>query len=221
MSNGAPSQVPGWYITFQTAVLMQLPRPGQIDQNTAEVWSGNQGALKGVLTDALLPAKKVGLSASNEAFVLLNDFGVVTVPDEMSVDAFSERWAGKLNRYNKGITDADFPSLSHVLKPGDKLRVKAFQQVTPTWTTSKERIAFLEKQPGNVFLGMQGTMLAFEQKRDRLHKGRSYASFAAKTGDQRVPSVHAYSDGYFDIDLCLFKEPWDKRHVFFGFSYVR
>lgn len=46
---------PGWYVTFQAAVLQQLPRPDVIDKMAAESWSGNQSALKTALTGALLP----------------------------------------------------------------------------------------------------------------------------------------------------------------------
>src|SRR3989338_57600 len=47
-------EFPGWYITFQTAVLQQLPRPGDgkggtLDQFTVEAWVGNQKAMKAAL----------------------------------------------------------------------------------------------------------------------------------------------------------------------------
>ena len=48
------SGFPGWYITLQTAVLNQLPRPGELDQVTAEGWQKNQKALKEALETALL-----------------------------------------------------------------------------------------------------------------------------------------------------------------------
>ena len=38
--------VPGWYVEFQTALLRQAPRPGEIDQVTAEGWNNNQKSLK-------------------------------------------------------------------------------------------------------------------------------------------------------------------------------
>src|SRR3989344_6743306 len=48
-------EVPGWYIEFQTALLRQAPRPGEIDQVTAEGWFNNQKALKRNLASCLLP----------------------------------------------------------------------------------------------------------------------------------------------------------------------
>ena len=48
------AEVPGWYIEFQANVLRQLPRPGEIDQTTAQGWSQHQKDLKKVLAEILL-----------------------------------------------------------------------------------------------------------------------------------------------------------------------
>ena len=48
-------EIPGWYVEFQAAVLRQLPRPGQIDQFTAEGWTDNQKSLKKNLSECLVP----------------------------------------------------------------------------------------------------------------------------------------------------------------------
>lgn len=54
--SGTPLEVvPGWYINFQAAVIKQLPRPGEIEQEIAERWDGNQSGLKKVLAEGLLP----------------------------------------------------------------------------------------------------------------------------------------------------------------------
>jgi len=52
------SEFPGWYVNFQAAVLMQLPRPDQIDQLTGEGWTKNQEALSKCLAEILLPLQK-------------------------------------------------------------------------------------------------------------------------------------------------------------------
>ena len=52
--SGTPT-IPGWYINFQAAVLKQLPRPGEIDQQVAEGWESNQASLKNNLAECLLP----------------------------------------------------------------------------------------------------------------------------------------------------------------------
>ncbi len=49
---------PGWYVNFQAAVLMQLPRPDQIDQVTGEGWTKNQDALNKALAGVILPPTK-------------------------------------------------------------------------------------------------------------------------------------------------------------------
>lgn len=45
----------GWYIQFQTDVLSQLPRPGQISEEIARGWHKNREALKRALGKTLLP----------------------------------------------------------------------------------------------------------------------------------------------------------------------
>ncbi len=55
MSGTPLVEVPGWYINFQAAVIKQLPRPGEIEQEIAEGWEGNQNGLKKVLAEGLLP----------------------------------------------------------------------------------------------------------------------------------------------------------------------
>lgn len=53
------NEVPGWYIEFQAALLRQAPRPGEIDQTTAEGWTSNQKGLKKNLAGCLLPPTAV------------------------------------------------------------------------------------------------------------------------------------------------------------------
>jgi hypothetical protein len=55
MSGTPLVEIPGWYINFQAAVIKQLPRPGQIDEATADGWEKNQGTLNEVLAGCLLP----------------------------------------------------------------------------------------------------------------------------------------------------------------------
>lgn len=229
MCDGTTSKVPGWWMTFLTAVVQQMPRPDQIDQATAEEWTGNQGALKKVLADTLLTTKEEKLAAPAEKFALLVDLGVITVPDYYvhgtCLGTFFEENGKNLYDFNKSITDANFPNPSRILKPGDKLRVRVFYQIVPGSTTSKERMDFLEKQEGNVYAGVQGASLVFEQKRDMLPKGKWYASFDEaerlwkdSDGDHRVPDVYAYSDGDFGVVLGCLGRDWRDGYAFFSFS---
>jgi hypothetical protein len=64
----------GWYIQFQTDVLSQLPRPGQISEETVWGWHKNREALKRALGKFLLPPTKAVTDS------LLELVGTVTVP---------------------------------------------------------------------------------------------------------------------------------------------
>lgn len=230
MCDGTTSKVPGWWIEFQAAVLRQMPRPNQIDQATAEGWSGNQGALKKVLAGVFIPAKEEKVEAiSTEKFALLADLGIITVPKNYvhgtRLGVFFKKNGKKLYYYNKSITDANFPNPSRILKPGDKLHVRAFHQIVGGTTTSKERMTFLEKQPGNIYTGAQGVSLVFGQKRDKLPKGKWYASFDEEArlwgdsdGRHGVPGVFAYFDGDFSVDLCFLAGGWNFGSAFLSFS---
>lgn len=66
MSNG--TAFPRWYITFQTAVLQQLPRPDVIDQVTGLGWADNQEGLQRALASALCPpVRQATASAETQA----------------------------------------------------------------------------------------------------------------------------------------------------------
>ncbi len=160
-------------------------------------------------------------------FDLLADLGTITVPKDYvhgtRLDTFMEKNRKKFYDVNKNITDANFPNPTRILKPGDKLRVRAFKQIVPGTTTSEERMAFLATQKA-VHTGAQGASLVFEQKRDQLPKGYWYASFDEKErlwedadGCRRVPSVCAGSGGGFYWDLGSLEKVWDVGHAFLCF----
>lgn len=164
---------------------------------------------------------------STEKFALLVDLGIITVPDDYD-HASRLKTFGKQNRekfyyYNDEITDKNFPNPTRVLKPGDKLRVRAFKQVVGGTTTSEERMAFLATQKA-IHTGAQGSSLVFDQKRNQLPKGKWYASFDEPdrlwrdaVGYHRVPSVHCVSDGDFRFRLGDFEAVWDDGGAFLCF----
>ena len=163
-------------------------------------------------------------------FALLVDLGIIVVPDShipgKCLEMFFKNNHKNLYDYNKNITDANFSHPSQILKPGNKLRVRAFKQVVSGPTTSQERMAFLSKRKeGNIYVGAQGVSLVFEQKRDQLPKGRWYISFdEAKSlwedsdGYHRLVSLNAYFDGLFEFSFGYLEGSWIDNFGFFGFS---
>ncbi len=151
-------------------------------------------------------------------FGFVKDLGVVVVPKgykhPTALGSFKEEDYKKFNYYNDNITDEHFPNPTRILKPGDRLRVKIFEQTVSGSTTSEERLAFLKSQKA-ILVGAQGSSLVFKQKRNQLPKGFWYASFDEKErlwedsdGGHRVPSVYANSDGGFWFDLGYFEYTW-------------
>jgi hypothetical protein len=165
-----------------------------------------------------------------EKFALLVDIGIITVPDdyvhEKRLTTFGKQNRKKFYCYNNKITDKNFPNPTRVLKPGDKLRVRAFKQVVGGKTTSEERMAFLATQKA-IHTGAQGASLVFDQKRDQLPKGKWYASFDEKDrlwtdagGSHRVPLMGCYSDSDFRFDLGVFELVWYGVYAFLCFCDV-
>ena len=72
------NEIPGWYIEFQAALLRQAPRPGEIDQTTAEEWTSNQKGLKKNLANCLLPQTSVVPVEPTKLELLLKLVGTVT-----------------------------------------------------------------------------------------------------------------------------------------------
>ncbi len=165
-----------------------------------------------------------------EKFALLVDLGIITVPEtylhETQLTTFGKQNRKKFYHYNNEITDKNFPNPTRVLKPGDKLRVRAFKQVVGDTTTSEECMAFLATQKA-IHVGVQGASLVWDQKRDQLPKGKGYVSFDEKDrlwthadGDHGVPRVDAGSDGDFGFSLGYFELVWRDGSAFLCFTEV-
>lgn len=138
----------------------------------------------------------------NEKFALLADLGTITVPDDYDhrtrLESFLKKNRKKFYGVEDNINDANFPNPSRVLKPGDRLLVRAFKQVVEV--TTEEQMMLLTTQKA-VYVGAQGASLVFEQKRKFLPKGFFYASFEnpnfCKNNRNLVPGVHADIPGGF------------------------
>ena len=175
------------------------------------------------------PTRQEAPAEPTEKFALLVDLGIITVPDDYVHDKRLTKF-GKQNRkkfyYSDEITDKNFPNPTRVLKPGDKLRVRAFKQIVPGTTTSEERMAFLATEKA-IHTGAQGASLVFDQKRDQLPKGKWYTSFDEKDrlwadagGNPEVPNVLCYSGGGFQFPLGVFENVWDDGYAFLCFCDV-
>ncbi len=164
-----------------------------------------------------------------EKFGLLVDLGIITVPEGSPgtrLARFKNEYGDKFRYYNKDVTDEHYPNPSRVLKPGDKLWVRAFEQVVSGETTSGEHMAFLATQHA-VHTGAQGASHVFEQKRTQLPKDKGYASFDEKGNlledadrSHQVPLVYAYSGGEFSFYLVPFEHTWPVINAFFCFCDV-
>lgn len=163
-----------------------------------------------------------------EKFALLADLGKIKVPADFDhalyLAKFCKKNYHKFEYYSDGINDTNFSNPSRILKPGDKLHVRAFQQIVGGSTTTEERMDFCRKQPGNIFTGAQGASLVFEQKRNQLPKGKYYVSFDEEDclpvidNFHRVLSLSAFLGGaLFNFSLVMFERVWDVDCVFFCF----
>ncbi len=205
--------------------LLQKVRQGHVTLGHLEWFTGLSRDAREALMVGEKPASQPAPSPeSTEKFALLVDLGIITVPDDYDhasrLKTFGKQNRKKLYYYNDDITDTNFPNPTRVLKPGDKLRVQAFQQIVDGTTTSEERMALLATQKA-VHVGAQGASLVFDQKRDQLPKGKWYASFDEKDrlwtdalGRHRVPYLNALSDGDFGFSLGDFELLWPAAHAF-------
>ncbi len=195
---------------------------------------GRGDEVKNVVVDGALAALVSALPGLADIvppkFELLVDLGIIEVPADYDharqMASFAKRHRRKLYYFNDGLTDKNFANPTRILKPGDKLAVRAFKQIVPGTTTSEERMAFLATQ-GAIHTGAQGASLVYEQKREQLPKGLWYASFDEKDrlwkdtdGYHRVPGVRAFSDGDFEFDLGRFEGDWNAEGALLCFCDV-
>lgn len=164
------------------------------------------------------------MSTGIEKFVPLVDLGVVTVPEDPRLATFNRENRRRFFHYEEAITDVNFSNPTRILKPGDKLEVRAFRQVAPGTTTTEERLEFCQRQKGNVFVGAQGATLVFEQKRNQLPRGLWYGFFDRRErlwkdarGCCGVPNLVVLRSGDFDFDLECFERPRGDGYAFFCF----
>lgn len=105
MTTNGTAPFPGWWVEFAANVLRQLPRPGELEQTTAEDWSRNQESLKTKLREVLVAPSSpflegmgtVTVLATAEPFVTRSKFVVEGTPINISFlgSNFQKWFAGK------------------------------------------------------------------------------------------------------------------------------
>ncbi len=197
--------------------------------------TGVNATIKQISDGAIITASREVVIASpkpkKEKFRLIADLGIITIPEgclhETRLDSFRARYKDKELRssylYSNDLTDANFPRTSRILKPGDKLWVRAFEQTTSGKTTATERMKFLDSQNA-VYTGAQGVSHVWEQKRDQLPKGKYCVSYDKQenlwwdpNGDHRVPYVSTGPNDGFRFGLIRFGRDWDSIDVLLCF----
>ncbi len=174
-------------------------------------------------------------------FYRVLDLGTIIVPNDQSnggcIGRFLKRSGAKVNHFNKEITDQNFPKVSCPVNPGDEFKVWVFAQAVRN-TTTEERVEYLEAmdcvdQEGKeveidygqrpVYLGAQGVLFVFDQKRDELPKSFWYISQDKEKNlyrngfDAQLPFIFPFDTGEFDIGLIDYRHVWFNFYLFFGF----
>lgn len=207
------SIIPGWYIEFLANALRQLPRPGELDQVTAEGWSKNQKALKEALARTLLPE---GPAASDGRFKLLNTFKL-KVPEDYKhatqLASFKKKYRKEFYGYNDNITDENFAIVTDKLMPGETYELKIFGINQPV--SSEDCLALLKMQPRIRLVGAQGISLVRQLKKEEFPVSKWVISLDNKDalwkdadGDHWMPCVFRYSDGDWYFNLDYFEGDW-------------
>jgi hypothetical protein len=155
--------------------------------------------------------------------------GAITVPG----DFVHEECLRRLHEQNRErwfiddeLVDPNFPNPTRILRPGDRLLVRVFRQISDGDSTSEERMAFLAMQNA-VYTGAQGAALVFEQLRERPQKGFGYISFDEgprlwkdTSGEPWVPILGADLEGSFEILLNRLANNWDDEILLLCFTEV-
>ncbi|MBM3281292.1 MAG: hypothetical protein FJY91_00875 [Candidatus Harrisonbacteria bacterium] len=154
---------------------------------------------------------------------------VIIVPQGYTFESFWmtfwEKYENHPKRYfYENLSTAQNFSQSVVLRPGQKIEVTVFEQtVDRLMTSSVERVNFLKSIPGNIFTGLSGSALMFDQHWEKLPKGRAYCSFDEKDRlpaleyFHRVPCFDCHADGYFHFFRLGFGGSWDSDCLLLSF----
>jgi hypothetical protein len=155
------------------------------------------------------------------------DLGILTVPQGHRHDghlgAFRREQESKFFHFDGAVTDKNFPQPSTILRPRDKFWVLAFRHSGEEKLTAEDRMEFLKRQEGNVFVGPQGASLIFEQRALELPRGHWYASLDEPEncwddeGFRGFGYLVAHADGDFEFNVGYHGQPLHNVMTFFQF----
>ncbi|MDD5068502.1 MAG: hypothetical protein PHS53_02250 [Candidatus Pacebacteria bacterium] len=152
------------------------------------------------------------------------DLGVLQVPADYNhrtylascVQRNGDEWD-----FDSGATDANFPTPSRILRPGDRLRVRIWEQIGGT--NSHTRMEFLDSL-GAVYPGVQGICLLCEEMEPKLphhHSNLWFGSydrpenlFQDERGNQMFMRALVVKDpDSIFLCLCSFGSPSDDNEM--------
>lgn len=121
------------------------------------------------------------------------------------LDSFGKEHRKAFDYYDNEITEKNYGLVTTKLESGQKLKVKVFQ-IEKT-VTSEDCLAKLRSEKA-IFVGAQGALLAWEQKKEELPVNRWSVSLDEKDalwkdagGRHWVPRVDRFSGGEFGFRL--------------------
>jgi hypothetical protein len=165
-------------------------------------------------------------SITSITFDVIADLGDIVVPAGYShptwLRTFKQAHFKDIPIYNHEIRDEYFSHPGWLLMPGDVLNVKVILGQGEQPITSEDYIDFLVGQR-SVFPGAQGVALVWEQKRDKLPRGKWCLSLDKKTNLSvnmkkkwhRMTRISADS-----FCLAAFEGEWDEQFPALCFTEV-
>lgn len=142
----------------------------------------------------------------------------LTVPADYKHDTCIDSFAKRVKKekttyyYNNDFNSQNFAKASVKLEPGKTYNVKIIPILE---TVTSEDCMKVLRSHNAILVGGQGATLVYDLAKDQLPKGKWTVSFYEKdslwkdaSGDHRVPSVFARSDGDFEFDLGFFEGEW-------------
>lgn len=221
--------LPDWYVDFQAALLKQAPRPGEIDQITAERWTSNPDSLKNKLNACLVPptAKVVAKILKNNSQFLTNIFtgwynGADAEKAHQSIEIISPKdidWEAKKDdqdesKFGEYTINPETISINWENIPLEKIKVFDFAEFVgqPRWKLAKHLV---ENYSDKYHIpGIEYWKYLIENKNkipEELKDGNYYYFFG---------SILRVQDGnWFVLDSGWDDSQWERDAFWLGFDW--